>query len=400
MKRFEVIHPRDWGLHAPETDGEKSRVLDMMGESYQSVESRVRHAVLDFLDRLYDEEEKGLRHYYRADNQFLSELDAGNFMMAMNYLVVYDMNGDEVLLAKAENCFKWAYDHATETHPMFTWQGGVRDGFKPNELYTKYTGDACLTAAALYRRTEKDDYLFYIQQFHNFFKQARKAGFKHKYDTNTYTWRNKGFVWRAFGSIINSYLEIYELTDQEKYKQEALLWGENALTLKEGQGFYLIDGTFWNSDLAAQELRALVYLYEISEDERYLNAAKDYADWLIDHQRDDGAWVIGIDKDDEIVAPNVGPGDTPNIALAMMRLHMHTHDERLFGAMKKAIRYSLRMQAVESGRYPLHLDDPHVKWGFWSWEPLMDYSLSGDQSVHHIRGMLFFAQYLATITEA
>lgn len=81
-----------------------------------------------------------------------------------------------------EDCFHWAYNHATETHPMFTWQGGVRDGFKHNELYVKYTGDAFLTCIALYRRTKKEEYLFYIKQFHNFFKQAKKAGFKYKYD--------------------------------------------------------------------------------------------------------------------------------------------------------------------------------------------------------------------------
>jgi predicted dehydrogenase len=53
------------------------------------------------------------------------------------------------------------------------------------------------------------------------------------------------------------------------------------------------------------------------------------------------------------------------------------------------------MQAIKDGRYPYYLDDPHVKWGFWSWEPLYDYSLSGDQSVHHIRGMLFLLDYLS-----
>ena len=100
MKRFEVIHPRDWGLHAPKTKGENSRIEHAIGIDYATVEQRVRHAVKDFLDRLYDEDEQGLRHYYRADTQYVSELDAGNFMMAMNYLVVYDMDGDGRYMAR------------------------------------------------------------------------------------------------------------------------------------------------------------------------------------------------------------------------------------------------------------------------------------------------------------
>ena len=69
--------------------------------------------------------------------------------MAVNYLTIYDMTGAPHLLERAEDCFHWAYNHATETYPMFTWQGGVRDGFKHNELYVKYTGDAFLTCITL-----------------------------------------------------------------------------------------------------------------------------------------------------------------------------------------------------------------------------------------------------------
>lgn len=393
---YETIFPDGWGL--PRPGKESPGIKDTLGYSLEELELRVKNCVYSFLDSLYDEEEQALRHYYRGDIQYYSELDSGNYLMAVNYLTMYDRYQDEEMLRKAENCFRWAYRNTTEIHPMFTWQGGVRDGFKSNELYVKYTGDAFLTCTALYKRTRKDEYLFYIKQFHNFFKQAKKAGFKYKYDTNTYQWSDKGFVWRSFGFPVTAYIELYEVTGEERYLQEAVQWGEHGLTLQAENGcFYLLDGEFWNSDLTAPEIRGLNFLYEITGEKKYLNAARRFGDWLIENQSPAGSWPIGIDSDDEICAPNAGPGDMPNIAISMIRLHMNTKDQRYLDSAIRAIRYSLSMQAAEDGKYPLYLEDPGVKWGFWSWEPLNDYSLSGDQSVHHVRGILFLAYYLNNI---
>lgn len=393
---FETIYPDNWNIPRPTEDS--GSVQKRLGHSVQELEERVTKCVYSFLDRLFDEEEQGLRHYYRADQQYRSELDSGNFLMAVNYLTMYDMHQDPKMLERAEACFMWGYRHATETHPMFTWQGGVRDGFKCNELYVKYTGDAFLTCVALYRRTGKEDYLFYIKQFHNFYKQAKRAGFCYKYDTNTYQWSDKGFVWRSFGFPVVSYIELYEATGEEGYLKEAVAWGDHGLTLQAENGcFYLLDGEFWNSDLTAPEIRGLCFLYEITKEEKYLAAAKKYGDWLIAHQAEDGSWPIGIDLDDEVCAPNVGPGDMPNIAMAFIRLHMDTGEERYLQAGLQAIRYSISLQAVEDGKYPLYLEDENVKWGFWSWDPLHDMTLSGDQTVHHVRGILFMAYYLAQL---
>ena len=91
----------------------------------------------------------------------------------------------------------------------------------------------------------------------------------------------------------------------------------------------------------------------------------------------------------------MGPGDMPNIALSMLRLHRDTGEQAFLDCAVRAVRYGLSLQAAPDGKYPEHLEDPHVKWGFWSWDPLFDHSLSGDQSVHHIRGILFLSAYLA-----
>ena len=393
---YETIFPTGWGLKRPHQDNDK--IKDVLGYPLEVLEERVKNCVYCFIENLYDHKEQGLRHYYRADEKYQSELDSGNYLMAINYLTMYDMTGDEVMLERAANCFKWAYDHATETHPMFTWQGGVRDGFKNNELWVKYTGDAFLTCVALYRRTKEEDYLFYIKQFHNFFKQAKKAGFCYKYDTNTYKWTNYGFVWRSFGFPVVSYIELYEATNDDYYLKEAIAWGEHGLTLQSDNGcFYLLDGEFWNSDLTAPEIRGLVFLYELTGEKKFLKAARGFCDWLIQQQGDEGSWPIGIDSDNEVCAPNIGPGDMPNIAMGFMRVHMQTQEEKYLNAAIKAIHYSLDLQALEGGKYPLYLEDPNVKWGFWSWDPLHDITLSGDQSVHHIRGILFMAYYIGSL---
>ncbi len=393
---YETIFPTGWGLERPSSS---EAVYKALGATVEELEERAKNCVYSFLETLYDPEEKALRHYYRPDIHYYDKLDSGNFLMAVNYLTIYDLTGDPFLLERAESCFRWAYTHTTENHPMFTWQGGVRDGFKSNELYVKYTGDAFLTCTALYRRTKKEEYLFYIKQFHNFFKQAKKAGFKYKYDTNTYQWSSHGFVWRSFGFPVVCYIELYEATGEEKYLQEAVAWGDHGLTLQAEDGcFYLLDGEFWNSDLTAPELRGLAFLTELTGDPKYLQAACRYADWLLKHQNEEGAWPIGIDTDGEVCAPNIGPGDMPNIAVSLLRLHRDTKNDAYLQAALRAMRYSLSMQALEGGKYPLYLEDKSVKWGFWSWDPLHDYSLSGDQSVHHIRGFLFTAYYLGSLS--
>lgn len=394
---FQTVTPQNWGLPDPRS-ADAGIVRDSLGLSPADLLSRCKNAVYEFVDRLYDQQEGALRHYYRADTKFLSELDSGNFLMALNFVVMFDLYGDRRMLKQAESCFRYAMREFCEAHPMAFWQGGVRDGFRPSELWLKYTGDAFWLAMALYRRTNEDTYLRALMMFHNFFKRAREAGFRYTFDTQTYSWKALGNVWMAFGFPVTAYMELYELTREERYLEHALAWGDHAISMQASDGaFYLIDGQFWNSDLTAPELRGLVYLWEAVGEEKYLHSAIRFADWLLKYQREDGAWPLGIDRDGEVCVPTVGPGDVPNIAMSLIRLHGATGDKRYLESAVQAVRYGMSMQACEAGKYPLYLDDPRVKWGFWSWEPLYDYSLSGDQSIHHIRGAMFLASYLTAI---
>jgi Highly conserved protein containing a thioredoxin domain len=394
---FATISSREWGLSRPEGDG-LDRVRQALGIGYDELETRWRSAVYEFVLHCYEPEAGALRHSYFAGTRTWSPPDNGNFLMAISFLAMYDRYQDPEALGRAQACVNWAYANCVETQPMFTWQGGVRDGFRPNELYLKYTSDALRVSLALQARGAAADLDVPIAQYHNFIKQCRTNGFAGKFDTTTYRFSDRGFVWNAFGGPSIAYLQRFEATGDERHLEHARAWADHGLTGQAANGsFYLIDDAFWNSDLTALELRSLVFLHEVTGDERYLAGAIRFADWLLDIQRDDGAWPLGIDRDGEVCAPNVGPGDTPNIAISLVRLHMATSERRYLDAAVRAIRYSLSMQAVDGGKYPRHLDDPSVRWGFWSWDPLYDESLSADQAVHHVRGMMIVADYLGTV---
>lgn len=381
---YETVSPEGWGLPP----------VDPAGEAM----ARSRRAVADFLVRLYDANEGALHHYYRADRREFGGFDSGNFLMALNFVVLYDLDGEAGMLERAASCFRWGLEHCTVTHPMAFWQGGVKDGLRPQEVWVKYTGDAFWLAQALFRRTGDSQFREAGQMFDNFLKRALEAGPRFTFDAEQYAWREKGNVWRAFGLPLTGYFEWYEATGEARYLERALAWGKAGLGLAEADGmFYLLDGEFWNSDLAAPELRGLVYCYEATGDPAFLRAAERFADRLVAVQRPDGAWPLGIDRDGEVAVATVGPGDAPNLALALIRLHGATGDDRYLTAAIRAVRYGMSLQAYPGGKYPEYVDDPAVAGGFWSWDPRYDFTLSGDQSIHHIRGMCFLESYLRAL---
>jgi hypothetical protein len=273
--------------------------------------------------------------------------------------------------------------------------GGVRDGLRSEELWTKFAAEFVISAVGLYRRTGETKYLDRARQSAGFLIQSGRYGFSPKYNEETGKWQDWG--WQSFGRVVEAFLELEQAAEEASWEEHALRWGEFGLSLQASDGsFYLIDDDYFNTDIAADELRALIFLYERTGREAYLQSAFRFADWLLTWQREDGAWPLTIDRDGNVVVRTVGPGDVPNVGVALLRLHRVTDDEALLQAALHAFRYSLSKQVMPDSGDP-YADDPRVRWGFWSWDPYYDYTLSGDQSTHHVRGMMFLLDYLAAV---
>jgi uncharacterized protein YyaL (SSP411 family) len=223
--------------------------------------------------------------------------------------------------------------------------------------------------------------------------QARRHNFAPRYDLSTGQWLPTG--WDSWGRVAEACLMLWRASDDARWLDEAVHWGAHALEIQADDGaFYLIDGEYYNTDLAADEIRALAMLYEVTGREVYLNTARRFADWHLERQMANGAWPLTIDPDGDVVMPTVGPGDIPNIGVALLRLYHVTRNQAYLDAAHRALRYSISVQAAPESGHP-YTDDEKVRWGFWSWDPYYDFTLSGDQSTHHARGMWFLLDYLA-----
>jgi hypothetical protein len=190
---------------------------------------------------------------------------------------------------------------------------------------------------------------------------------------------------------------LYETSGNEEWLARAISWGDHALRLQADDGrFYLINDVYYNTDLAPDELRALVFLYQATGRQDFLDAAKRYADWHLKMQLPNGGWFLTYDRDGNLVSEYVGPGDMPNLAISFLRLHMATKERKYLDCAIRAIKYAMSQQATPDSKHPF-LDDPNVLWGYWPWDPCYDYTMSGDQATHFARGMMYMVDYLASL---
>lgn len=390
-----VISPQDWGLSvAPATSQESIPGLDV---SPAGLESRIRANTLRWLPRQFDDERGTFYGFYRAPDRHLEPPQTVNLIAPWQCLAAFDRYGEEQMLEMARRAAEWFYHHFVVSHPMSVVAGGVRIGENPHELWTKFSAEYVVTALGLYDRIGDEAWLERALQSGRYLIQAARHHHATKYDLNTGRWTGSEFGWQSFGRAVEACLLLERATGDPAWRTQAEDWGQFGLSIQAADGcFYLIDGEYYNTDLAADELRGLTFLHERTGDQVYLEAARRFADWHLAHQREDGAWPLTVDCDGNVVVPTVGPGDVPNIGIALLRLHATTGDERYWSAALRCTRYSLTTQAVPGSEHP-HLDDPRVRWGFWSWDPPYDYTMSGDQSTHHVRGMMFLLDYLRRI---
>jgi hypothetical protein len=387
-----VISPQDWGLSTPNEIQEL--MIPGVGASPVELERRLRACTYEWLPLQFDETAGAFHGYYSARERRLEPPQTVNLIAPWQLLAAYDHYHDEKLLAMSRRAGEWFSQHFVVTHPMSVVRGGVREGERSAEVWTKFAAEYVILNVGLQRRTADPLYLRRARESAGFLIQSARHGFSPKYNEQTGRWQDWG--WQSFGRVVEAFLDLERATGDGAWRSQALRWGEWGLGLQGGDGgFYLIDNDYFNTDLAADELRALVFLYELEGDASFRESAQRFADWLLVRQRPDGAWPLTLDRDGNVVVATVGPGDVPNIAIALLRLYSATGLAQYREAALRAFKYSLSQQALPGSPHP-YLDDPRVLWGFWSWDPYYDYTLSADQSTHHIRGMLFLQIYALT----
>jgi len=390
---YGIISPADWDL-AP-AEEESLQPWGQLKVDLHDWEERARQATYHWLMRNWREEEGAFNGHYRAVEKTFEYPQLTNLLAPWHLMAAYDRYGDDELLYKAKRAGDWLYANMVETHPMSLVVGGVRDAWRSEEVWTKFTAEFLILNLGLYVRLQEEEYMRRAMESVRFLIQAELHHHATKYDHQRQEWISRG--WQSFGRIIEAYLYLYEVTEDNRWLGRALAWGEWSLTLQApDSAFYLINEEYYNSDIAADELRALTFLYEHTQLPQFLGAAQRFGNWHVRKQRPDGAWLLTVDRFAHPVSDYVGPGDVPNIAISFLRLHRATGASSWMVSALKAMRYVLTRQ-VKPGSSQPYAEDENVQWGIWSWDPYYDYTMSGDQITHFARGIWFTLDYLASL---
>jgi len=387
------ISPAGWGLSPA---GEEDHpYLSRLGIPQRELEERASKNTYDWLLGQYMDDVGAFPGHYKASNNFYSPPQTANLIAPFQLLAAYDRYQDDVLLEIAKKCSHWLNEKMVETHPMSLILGGVRDTVKTNQLWTKYTADWVTLNLGLYDRSGDEEFLRRARQGSNFLLQSQNHSFAPKYDDWDELWVNKG--WQSFGRVVVSLIALHEFTGDEEWLDRGCQWGEYGLGLQSSNGcFYLLNEDYYNSDIAADEIRALIRLYWRTGRTKFLKGATRFADWHLENQMENGAWPLTVDRWGVAVGDYIGPGDVPNISISLLMCHQETGKIEYLTSAVRALRYSMSRQVIPDKPYS---DDPRACWGFWSWDPPYDYTMSSDQSTHHVRGYWFFLDYFHTLEE-
>jgi len=391
-----AISPKDWGLSpAPAKD---SAVLARLRLPRDELEMRAKNNSCEWLPRQFNEEMGAFHGYYDARTRTLAAPQNVNLIAPFQCLAAFDRYGDEKLLNMARRAADWLEANLVETHPMSLVLGGVLDNIKRDQLWTKYTADYVLLNLGLWSRLNQEVFLARAAQSSRFLLQAQNHGFAAKYDHWQEHWIPQG--WQSFGRVIEALIALREATGDQIWLERAQAWGSNALKLQAENGcFYLINDTYYSSDIAADEIRGLIRLHLRTGSERFLKSGLRFADWHVLRQMPSGAWPLSEDRWGVPVTDYRGPGDMPNIAIALLLAHWMTSDAKYAATAVRTLRYSLSQQQVPGRQDASYGDDPNTHWGFWSWDPPYDYTMSADQSTHHVRAYWFFLDYMLALPD-
>ena len=393
LRIHKSISPSDWGLEpSANSDGTKLRA---MGLDSEELERRAHENTYVWLMRQFDESVGAFYGYYDPRKKEFAPAQTANLIAPFQLLAAFDRYGEEKFLHMARRCSDWLTSNLVDDHPMSLVMGGVCDNIKETQLWTKYTADYVQQNIALFEITQDERFGHRATRGGKFLLQAQNHDFAPKYDHWHERWMDQG--WQSFGRVAVAMLAMADFTHEEHWMDWATAWAEYGVSLQSADGcFYLINNDYYSSDIAADEMRALVRMYWLTQRSKFLEAATRFADWHLDNQCPNGAWPLSVDRWGVSVGEYVGPGDIPNIAIAMLLMHEVTGEAKYVVSAARAVRYSLTQQAVPGTDQPFG-DDENTHWGFWSWDPKYDYTVSSDQSTHHVRGYWFFLDYFLSL---
>ncbi|KPL12147.1 hypothetical protein AMJ85_01900 [candidate division BRC1 bacterium SM23_51] len=389
-----AISPLGWGL---EPAGKRdSKFLAAIGLAKRDLESRARHNTYDWLRGQFNHEFGAFHGFYDARTRTLALPQTVNLIAPFQLMAAFDRYEDAELLAMARRSSDWIEANIVETHPMSLVLGGVLDNIKPTQLWTKYTADYVTLNLGLWQRLGDEEHLARAIRGSKFLLQSQNHDFAPKYDHWHERWIERG--WQSFGRVVVAMLALAECTEDGKWHDRAKVWAEHGLSLQAENGcFYLINNDYYSSDIAADEIRALVLMHWHTGDKRFLAAAVRFADWHLENQAANATWPLSEDRWGEEVTEYVGPGDVPNISIALLKMHRATGELKYVVSAVKALRYSLTQQQLPGRKGQPYIEDPATHWGYWSWDPPHDYTMSADQSTHHVRGYWFFLDYFLSL---
>lgn len=387
---FVTVSPQGW--HLPSSlEYDESPLLERLGLRKQDLEERAYRNTFDWLMRYFDDKEGAFSGFYDTRSGEFALPQTVNLIAPFQLLAAHDRHGGDELLQMGRRCSDWLEHHMVETHPMSLVLGGVRDNIKPEQLWTKYTADYVILNLALFERTRDEEMLWRAIRGSKFLLQSQNHQFAPKYDHALERWVSQG--WQSFGRVVVAMIALEDVLGEEEWLDRAAVWADYGTGLQDNDGgIRLINGIYYSSDIAADEIRALIRSFWRTNRRKYRTAGIRFADWHVKNQLPSGAWPLSIDRWGVTVGEYVGPGDVPNIAISMLMAHKATGDMRYLVSAVRALRYSLSQQLVPSQEEPVG-EDANALWGFWSWDPRYDWTMSPDQSTHHVRGFWFFLDY-------
>ena len=252
--QFGVISSQEWSL--PVAVAMDAKPLSELNVSWAEIERRARAATYEWLASQFDEESGAFYGHFRVPDGYLEPPQTVNLIAPWQALAAYDRYQDSAFLTMATRAAEWFYERHVVDHPMSVVAGGVRDGVAADQIWTKFSAEEVITCLGVYSRTHEPVWLERAQQSGRYLIQARRHGFAPRFALDATMWLASG--WDSWGRVVEANLLLWDVLDDSSWLEEAVLWGEHGLGIQHEDGsFYLIDGEYYNTDLAADELRAL-----------------------------------------------------------------------------------------------------------------------------------------------